>query len=327
MFVVNKATFINVIAFFWIGFFLITVTLRSGLNKRHSEPSLTMYQLLWGTSFLLTMTYYFNEWRGLILMPYFGLLSFGFFKLRFRELLSVSLFAILGYTIIIIYIFNNDPDRLIVKLELLQLLAFTGTTLTLLFTGSAINQLREKAKGQYLALQEVTELNKTLATTDELTGLYNRRYFIEKLNNQKALSERDDSDFVLCFLDLDHFKIINDNFGHHTGDIVLQKFSEIIRASIREVDCAARFGGEEFVCLLVNTNIEDAITIAERIRHTLESYNFSDVAPSLSATVSIGLSNFKQYNTIQETLTSADNRMYLAKKNGRNQVVSADVEE
>jgi diguanylate cyclase (GGDEF)-like protein len=223
-----------------------------------------------------------------------------------------------------IYIFIYEPDRIEVKLELIQWMIFSSTVTVMLYTGSAIHHLRERAIKQYTDLQEALELNEKLAITDELTGLYIRRFFMEKLAQQKALSERDDSDFVLCFFDLDHFKQINDTFGHHTGDVVLQKFSEILKSSIREIDYAARFGGEEFVCLLVNTDIENAIKVTERIRQSLADYNFSDIAPALQATVSIGLSNFKQFNTIQETLMNADNRMYLAKQLGRNKVVYSD---
>ncbi len=150
---------------------------------------------------------------------------------------------------------------------------------------------------------------------------------MEKLSQQKALSERNDSDFVVFYCDLDHFKHINDTFGHHTGDIVLQKFSEILLSSIREIDYAARFGGEEFVCLLVNTDIENAKKVTERIRQSLANYNFSDIAPSLHSTVSIGIANFKEFKTIQETLMSADNRMYNAKQEGRNKVVFSDEDE
>jgi len=324
---IGRDTFVAITIFYWIGIFVFTFLIRSGLNLRFSDPSLTIPQMLWGTSFLLTITYLLNEWRGLILMAYFGMLSFGFFKLRFREFLSVSLFAILGYTLIILELFLFEPERLQIELELLQLLTFTATIIVMLFTGSSIHQLRERAKNQYIALQDALEKNKTLAKTDELTGLYNRRYFMEKLSQQKALAEREDSDFVLCFCDLDHFKHINDTFGHHTGDIVLQKFGEILRSSIREIDYAARFGGEEFVCLLVNTDVNNAIKVTERIRESLAIFNFNDIAPSLHATVSIGVSNFRQFNTIQETLMNADNRMYRAKQLGRNQVIYSDEDE
>lgn len=324
---IELSTLYSVLAFFWLGVFAFTLTLRSGINQMFADPSLTIPQMLWGTTFLLTIAYLLNDWRGLILMAYFAMLSFGFFKLRFREFLSVGLFAILGYILIILYVFVNEPDRIQIRLELIQLVIFSGTVFVMLYTGSAIHRLRERSKKQYVDLQAALEVNKRLATTDELTGLYNRRYFMEKLTEQKALSERNNSDFVVFYCDLDHFKHINDTFGHHTGDIVLQKFSEILKSSIREIDYAARFGGEEFVCLLVDTDIENAKKVTERVRNSLASYNFNDIAPSLHSTVSIGISNFKQYNTIQETLMSADNRMYRAKNMGRNRVVYSDEDE
>ena len=323
----DLSTLNAILIFFWIGVIVFTVILRSGFNLRFADPSLTIPQMLWGTSFLLSIAYLLNDWRGLILMSYFAMLSFGFFKLRFREFLSVGLFAILGYTLIVLYIFIYEPERINIKLELIQILVFSGTVFIMLYTGSAINRLRERSKKQYADLQAALEVNKRLATTDELTGLYNRRYFMEKLAQQKALSERNNSDFVILYCDLDHFKQINDTFGHHTGDIVLQQFSEILKSSIREIDYAARFGGEEFVGLLVDTDLENAKKVTERIRKSLAGFNFNDIAPSLRSTVSIGIANFKEFNTIQETLMSADNRMYKAKHMGRNKVVYSDEDE
>jgi len=321
---VDKATFDAVLVFFWTGVFIFTILIRSGINKRYSDPSLTIPQLLWGTFFMLTIAYLLNEWRGLILMAYFGMLSFGFFKLKFREFLSVVLVAVLGYSLVVLYLFIYEPERIEIELELLQILAFSCSLGTMMYTGSAVHRLRDRSKKQYIDLQQALEVNKKLATTDDLTGLYNRRYFMEKLAQQKALSERNECDFVICYCDLDHFKQTNDTFGHHTGDIVLQKFSEILKTSIREIDYAARFGGEEFVCLLVNTDIENALKVMERIRKTLQDYNFSDIAPALHATVSIGITNFREFNTLQETLMTADNRMYIAKRKGRNQIVYSD---
>ena len=324
---IDDQTFYAILVFFWVGVFIYTAVLRTGLNKKYHDPSLTIPQMLWGTTFILTIAYLLNDWRGLILMAFFGMLSFGFFKLSFREFLSIGLYAILGYALIILYLFMYEPERIEINLELMQLLAFTSTITVMMFTGSSIHRLRERTKRHYVALQEALESNQRLAITDDLTGLYNRHYFMDELSKQKAISEREESDFVLCFCDLDHFKNINDKYGHQTGDIVLQKFSEILKSSIREIDCAARFGGEEFVCLLVNTDIENAIKVSERIRKSLADFNFNDIAPSLQATVSIGMSNFKQFNTLQETLMIADHRMYRAKHLGRNQVVSSDEEE
>jgi len=277
MFSVDKNTFYATLVFFWTGVFTFTILIRSGFNKRYADPSLTIPQLLWGTAFMLTIAYLLNEWRSLMLMSYFGMLSFGFFKLKLREFISVVLVAVLGYALLILYLFLYEPERLQIELELLQLLAFTCSLGIMVFTGSAVHRLRDRSKQQFIDLQKALDINKKLATTDDLTGLYNRRYFMDKLAQQKALSERNESDFVVCYCDLDHFKQINDTFGHHIGDIVLQKFAEILKSSIREIDYAARFGGEEFVCLLVETDLEDALNVTERIRVTLENRNFSDI--------------------------------------------------
>ncbi|MBL4711284.1 MAG: hypothetical protein JKX75_02075 [Gammaproteobacteria bacterium] len=124
LYMVEKETLFNITSFFWAGVFLFTIAIRTGLNKKYYDPSLTVPQLLWSTTFLLVITYLLNDWRGLTLMGYFGMLSFGYFKLRFREFLTVSLFAILGYGLIILYIFINQPERIDINFELLQLLAF-----------------------------------------------------------------------------------------------------------------------------------------------------------------------------------------------------------
>jgi len=324
---IEQYTFYIIVIVYWSGCFAFTAVLRSGLNNKFDDPSLTVPQILWNTFFLLIIIYLLNEWRGLMLMAYFGILSFGYFKLKFNEFLSVALFAIFGYAFIISYLFNYEPDRIEIKLEFLQWIIFSLTITVMLYTGSAIQQLRDRSKKQYRELQSAHELNKKLAITDELTGLYNRRYFMEKLVQQKAISERDGSDFVICYCDLDHFKRINDAFGHHSGDAVLQLFTKILKVSLREIDYVARFGGDEFVCLLANTDINSALKVTERIRSTLANYNFNDIAPSLRTTVSIGVANFRQFNTIKETLLSADNRMYRAKELGRNRVVSSDEEE
>ncbi len=175
LFTIGIETFVAILLFFWSGVFVFTLIIRSGFNKRFEDPSLTVVQLLWGTLYLLTIIYLLNEWRGLMLMAYFGMLSFGFFKLKFREFLSVILFAVLGYFLVILYIFVYESDRIEINLELLQLLAFTCSASVMLYTGSANHRLRSRSKKQYAALQEALEQNKKLATTDELTGLYNRR--------------------------------------------------------------------------------------------------------------------------------------------------------
>ena len=312
----------TILAVFWTGLFGFTFLLRSGLNKKLEDPSMTMEQMTWASLFMLTVLYSLNELRGVILMSYFALLSFGYFRLSFRDFLSVALLMVLGYLLIIIYMFIYEYERMRTDEELIQLLAFTMTTFVMVYTGSAVSRLRVENMKHNIELAEALAMNTRLAVTDDLTGLYTRRYLMDKLTQQKAISEREGSDFVVCFADLDHFKQINDNYGHHAGDVVLKSFAEILRSSIREIDYASRFGGEEFLVLLVNTDLEQAANVAERIRLGIENHNFSDEAPGLGVSVSIGIANFRQYNSIQETLMSADDRMYRAKELGRNRIIA-----
>jgi diguanylate cyclase (GGDEF)-like protein len=313
--------YILAISIFWIGNFVFTVIIITGISRLFHNIGLSSLQLVWATSFVLIGAYFLNELRGIALMFIFAALSFGFFRFKIRHFIFAGAFAVLGYLIVILLLLINQPLRINYSEEILQFAAFTVSISVMVYIGISISRLRIEYKEINTHLKEAVELNTKLATTDDLTGLYTRRYFMEVLEQQKALSERDGSDFVVCFADLDHFKHVNDGFGHHTGDVVLQKFSEIIQNSIREIDYAARFGGEEFVLLLVNTDIEQSLNVAERIREALETYNFSDIAPALNITVSIGLANFKKFNSLQETLMSADNHMYKAKESGRNRVI------
>ena len=307
---------------FWGGLLLMTFIIRSGLNLKLPDPSMTMLQIIWCSLYILTLIYLLNDWRSIALMPYFAILSFGYFRLDFKEFLAVTVFSVLGYLFVIIMIQINEPERIQFDREIVQLLGFAMTCMVMVYTGSAVNKLRVGYRERNDQLAEALRLNTRLATTDDLTGLYTRRYLMNMLSNQKALSERDDRDFVILFADLDHFKRINDSFGHYIGDLVLKDFAEIIRGSIREIDYGSRFGGEEFVVLLVNTDIEKSKKVAERIRSGIENFNFSDVAPGLHVTVSIGMASYKQYKSIQETLMTADNRMYKAKEQGRNRIVA-----
>ena len=307
---------------FWAGLLSITFLIRSGINQKLPDPSLTMVQMIWCSFYILVLVYLLNEWRSIAIMPYFGLLSFGYFRLGFKKFLGMTVFSVFGYLAVIIYVYVNEPLRIHIDKEMVQAFCFAMTCMVMVYTGSSINKLRIDFRQRNEQLAEALQLNTRLATTDDLTGLYTRRYLMNMLANQKALSEREDSDFVILFADLDHFKHINDGFGHYIGDVVLKDFAEIIRMSIREIDYASRFGGEEFVVLLVKTEIEQAIKVAERIRYGIEHFNFSDVAPGLHVTVSIGIANYKEFKSIQETLMTADNRMYKAKEQGRNRIVS-----
>ena len=160
---------------------------------------------------------------------------------------------------------------------------------------------------------------RTLSTTDYLTGAYNRTKFMEYANYELERSKRYKSTFSILLMDLDLFKKLNDTYGHNFGDEVLKNIAYFIKNEIRETDLLARWGGEEFICLLPNTDVSDAYIVAEKIRNKIEQVTF---AYDVKVTLSIGLCERDESDyTIELVNEKADLALYRAKREGRNKVV------
>lgn len=160
------------------------------------------------------------------------------------------------------------------------------------------------------------------ANTDGLTKCYNKMYFNGKLDLEVKKSKVTGNPLSLIIFDLDHFKHLNDNYGHDAGDYVLKEMAELLRDNgIRKGDIFARYGGEEFVVLLPKTNLKQAFEIAERLRKLVETYQFVYDQKRLPVTASIGVADYRQgVNTGTDLFKRADSAVYKAKEGGRNQV-------
>ena len=168
--------------------------------------------------------------------------------------------------------------------------------------------------------------NITLAKIDSLTGLYNRYYFNTKAKEFYNLATTSDTPLSLIMIDLDYFKQVNDNYGHLVGDELLKQVSLRLKKSIRGDDILARFGGEEFIFLLPNTNLNQAYIIAERIRQNIEATPYKiqlEINPLIN-TISLGVSTLKKGDTIEDLINRADKALYVAKQQGRNKVVKEE---
>lgn len=174
------------------------------------------------------------------------------------------------------------------------------------------------------ALQSQNERLESLSVTDSLTGLYNRKKLDDILTEQFARFQRNHKPYAVLMLDLDHFKSINDNYGHVVGDRVLVSVAVILKQSIRSIDYAARYGGEEFVLVLVETALEAALDIAERIRFAVENARLDAGNEVISITVSLGVAHSRDEDGGPEAaLARADHKLYQAKREGRNRVQCA----
>jgi len=165
------------------------------------------------------------------------------------------------------------------------------------------------------------------AITDELTSTYTKRHFRTCMDLQFDSFNKYGNKFALLMLDLDHFKKVNDNYGHPVGDTVLQQLGEIIRLAIRDNDMAFRYGGEEFALILPDTDLKGGLHVAERIRTAVESTIFEPGSIDLRLTISIGVSTCPTADSVRDLIMAADKALYAAKHQGRNQVVAAETEQ
>jgi two-component system cell cycle response regulator len=163
-----------------------------------------------------------------------------------------------------------------------------------------------------------------LAVTDQLTGLHNRRYMVTQLSALVARAIKGGDPVSILMIDIDHFKKINDGFGHDVGDMVLREFSVLLASNVRAIDLPCRYGGEEFIVVMPGTDADAALRIAERIRKSVSETSFSlgSEGEALAVTVSIGLACADgDMDTPETLLKRADEAVYGAKAGGRNQVI------
>lgn len=191
--------------------------------------------------------------------------------------------------------------------------------------------LRIKKLQQDLAEREkeLSQMNDRLlqiSLTDGLTGVDNRRALEQRLHEMFEHSLRLHEPVACVMCDIDHFKKVNDTYGHAAGDEVLKQFAEILRDEAREIDRVGRYGGEEFLLLLPGTVLEAAVTFAERVRHRVDAHTFSFEGGTLNRTVSFGVASWPHPRITgrEEMLKAADDALYVAKEMGRNRVVRFD---
>jgi len=191
-------------------------------------------------------------------------------------------------------------------------------------------EAKDRAETLANQMKIANEKLRTMALRDGLTGLFNHRYFQEIFSQEFDRAVRYQRPFSLFMLDLDHFKKINDSYGHRVGDIVLQEISALILSTVRTNDVVARYGGEEFAIIAPETDLKGAAVLAERIRKAVEQMEILADSATVKATVSIGVAMYlpdKKTATKAEILDAADASLYESKRNGRNKLSVARVGE
>ncbi|MCZ1265897.1 sensor domain-containing diguanylate cyclase [Paenibacillus tundrae] len=208
---------------------------------------------------------------------------------------------------------EHEKDIMNTKTKLQELYQATNDA------NKELERLHEEYKVKQQALIKVNDQLETMASTDLLTGLKNRRFFQDKMVESLALFRETQCVFSLLVVDIDHFKNINDTYGHPIGDLVLGNLAGLLQSVSRSTDVVARYGGEEFVIILANCDREQAVATAERYRSQVDSADWGEY----NITVSIGAATVSQEDTDQSLFQKADKALYASKTGGRNRVTHA----
>ncbi len=188
-----------------------------------------------------------------------------------------------------------------------------------------VYDVTDQALGK-LRVERLNDELQHMSCVDGLTGLFNRRYWQERFDSHFKLLRRRESSSTALMLDIDHFKKINDTYGHQAGDEVIKTLARVIQKSTRETDLAGRYGGEEFAIILVDSNQNNAVKVADRIRRLAEAMAVEHEGQLIHFTVSVGVSEFRSQTTSNTAwLEQADRALYLSKHSGRNCISTWDM--
>ena len=299
--------------------------IRSGFSLGWRDPAFTSVQIIYAIVSNAVAFAIADKARGITPPVLALIIMFGVFGLKPLQIKRLMLFALLAYGVATVCVqtlprLNAMPDALAIMYMVIVLIVLLTSTALALRVHALRTGLQRNRKELTQALEHIREL----ATRDELTGLPNRRYMAEMMQLEHARTMRHGLPLLIAQLDLDFFKAVNDTYGHGAGDVVLQNFAKLVSANIRGSDILARWGGEEFVLLMVNTSVHDGSQMLERVRSVVAAAPMP-VAPgqNLRVTVSIGAAQLQQGDEPAQLLMQADEALYAAKHQGRNRVVWA----
>ncbi len=304
--------------FFFVLFYAL---FRSGLNLKVRDPGLTVEMIESPIIVGIWAMYYASpEGRGVIVLLLPLTFISGLFRLGTRDLLRVAGFAVICYGAMSLLLLHFRSATTDLRLLLLHGVVLAAVSVWFAFLGGYMSRIRKQLALSKSDLEKALHTIQELATHDELTGVHNRRHLMEMLRHEKDRCARTGATFCISIVDLDFFKQINDKYGHKAGDDVLRGFSRSAVQRLRASDYFGRYGGEEFLLILTDTNLEGARIEADRLRRETEQLSFTDINPDLRISVSIGLAQQQAEEEIEQTLQRADNALYRAKAAGRNRV-------
>ncbi|MEZ5426756.1 MAG: GGDEF domain-containing protein [Pyrinomonadaceae bacterium] len=299
----------------------IFLMIRFGWNRKLKDPHLAIPQSLLGNMVQFSFLFLAPQVGFIFLLLMFIVSSFETLALTFRQFLAMWFLVAVSTGLIIIQV--GDKMSLPIQTPAQQIttwLVFVSILARVIFVNMQISDLRKALGKQNQKLKTSLRQIEELANTDPLTNILNRRAFIKCAEEELKRSRRNRSEFCIVIFDLDHFKVINDTFGHQVGDEVLVKTAQIVSQTIRQTDKLGRYGGEEFILLFPETPIPGCQIIMDRIYQKIAAYDWKSIADGLKIQMSTGIASFKAEENLKDLTCRADRALYEAKNAGRNRM-------
>jgi diguanylate cyclase len=289
---------------------------RSGWNLRFKDSSLMLPQIVVALLVMLGVAY-FRPATQIALVPFILIaFSLGIFRLSTLKLALLALACLVAYFVIILLHGREFSHAAGFRTDLMQWCVLALTLPGTILLGKQIQSLRQLLHATHHALEHYEEKS----VRDELTGLYNRRRIQSELEQAKRQADSLGVPFSICLIDIDRFKAINDDNGHLAGDTILREFAGLAQKSIRDRDLLGRYGGDEFMQILPDTDVKGAVMHAERLRVYAHFLDFQKVLPQKNISLSIGVAQYRLGERIEDLIARADTALYQAKQLGRNRV-------
>lgn len=302
-------------------FFVVT---RLGWNLRLEDPSMTVAQIAYSSLLMCYALIYAGPLRGVFMIGYLASLMFGGTHLSPRQLMRLVALPAVLFPVVVFLAARLGTQTIDWHVELVHWMAYWVIASFFSLLVDKMRRLQKRLKASKEELETAMSRLAEMAVRDELTGLYNRRHMTELLASEHRRAEHTGDSYCVCLIDIDHFKRVNDTYGHGNGDTVLRTFAAVSQQCLRRTDILARWGGEEFLLLLPQSTQSNAKVVMERIMKDLEITVFEGLPEELRVTVSAGVAQYQKGSEIKGLIEQADQALYSAKRAGRNRIVNTN---
>jgi len=311
-------------AYSYAGLLTFYVLLRGGWAQHQVDPALTFAQVLFSIGAVWLAYATMEVSRVLALQWLCLILAFDMHRLHKRQVRNATLIAVAGLSSIVAWDLITQPDRFNVIGELINIGMASVTLPILVLVSGLARRMRKQSHQQHVDMAEALAQMQALAVRDGLTRAFTRRHMQQLLDEEAARQRRTRRIFCVAMLDIDWFKKVNDQHGHAVGDAVLVAFTQCVQGTLDKGHALARWGGEEFLLLMPDTSLLQALQTLGRIRLATHQHDWGRLAPGLRITFSCGVSQHVPGDKIDHVVNQADQALYTAKAAGRDRVQAAD---